>query len=195
MQASSRDSVDINEVLSYELAPVPTSIFTDTGDLKLVKLKQLQSAVSADNILAHQMVAASEENQKGISVVSDDTDVFVLLLYHYQAQNLSLLVVKESLIKEGVVIDIRQTVQRNNDIVPDLIPAHALSGCDTLACCFGIDKVTTAKILRSGFHFHTVGYTDTELPAVIQEATTIVSACYGYPKSKIWKHAHLQACI
>ena len=80
----------------------------------------------ADNILAHQMVAASEENQKGISVVSDDTDVFVLLLYHYQAQNLTLLVVMESPIKERVVIDIRQTVQRNNDIVPDLIAAHAL---------------------------------------------------------------------
>ena len=31
----------------------------------------------ADNFLAHQMVAASQENQKGISVVSDDTDVFV----------------------------------------------------------------------------------------------------------------------
>ena len=36
LQASSRDSVDINEALSYELAPVPTSMFTDTGDLKLV---------------------------------------------------------------------------------------------------------------------------------------------------------------
>ena len=39
----------------------------------------------ADNFLAHQMVTASQENQKGISVVSDDTDVFVLLLYHYKS--------------------------------------------------------------------------------------------------------------
>ena len=47
----------------------------------------------ADNFLAHQMVATSQENQKGILVVSDDTDVFVLLLYHYQAQNIALPVV------------------------------------------------------------------------------------------------------
>ena len=51
LQASSCDSVDINEVLSYELASVPTSMFTDTGDLRISKAKselkkQLQSAVS-----------------------------------------------------------------------------------------------------------------------------------------------------
>ena len=46
------------------------------------------------------MVASDHENQKGISIVSDDTDVFVLLHYHYQAQNLSLPVVMESPIKE-----------------------------------------------------------------------------------------------
>ena len=39
----------------------------------------------AGNILAHQMVAAAHENQKGVLVVSDDTDVFVLLLHYYQA--------------------------------------------------------------------------------------------------------------
>ena len=55
------------------------------------------------------MVAAAQENQKRISVVSDDTDVFVLLCYHYQAQKLSLPVVMESPVKERAVIDIRQT--------------------------------------------------------------------------------------
>ena len=36
----------------------------------------------ADNIIVQQMVAAANENQKGISVLSDNTDVFVLLLHH-----------------------------------------------------------------------------------------------------------------
>ena len=117
----------------------------------------------ADNILAHQMVAAAQENQKGISVVPDDTDVFVLLLHHYKAQNLSFPVVMESLIKERAVIDIRQTVLRNSDIVPDLIAAHALSGCDTVACYHGIGKGTVLKTLRSGYHFHSVGDTCSDL--------------------------------
>ena len=83
---------------------------------------------------------------------------------------------------------------RNNDIMPDLIAAHSLSGCDTVVYCFGIGKGTTVKILRSGFHFHAVGNTDTELPAVIQEATTIVSACYGYPNSKSLSETRHKLC-
>ena len=61
----------------------PVEIYNERFDLK-------STHEEADNFLAHQMVAASQVNQKGISVVSDDTDVFVLLLYHYQAQNLAL---------------------------------------------------------------------------------------------------------
>ena len=49
-----------------------------------------------------------------------------------------------------------------------------------VACCLGIGKGTTQKTLRFGCHFQAVGNIDTELPAVIQEATTFVLACYGY---------------
>ena len=35
----------------------------------------------ADHILVHQMVATAQGNQKGVQVVSDDTEVFVLLLH------------------------------------------------------------------------------------------------------------------
>ena len=67
------------------------------------------------------MVATAQENQLGVSVVSDDTDVLVLLLHYYQAQNLSIPVVMEFPTKERAVIDTRQTVQRNSNIVPDLV--------------------------------------------------------------------------
>ena len=53
----------------------------------------------AEHILAHQMVATAQENQKGVLVVSDDTDVYILLLHYYQAENLSIPVVMESPIK------------------------------------------------------------------------------------------------
>ena len=36
----------------------------------------------ADNILAHQMVVVASKENKGVSVLSDDTDVSVLLLCH-----------------------------------------------------------------------------------------------------------------
>ena len=50
----------------------------------------------ADNIFLQQMVFAATEKQKGISVIADDTDVFVLLCFHYLAQKLSIPVVMET---------------------------------------------------------------------------------------------------
>ena len=88
----------------------------------------------------------------------------------------------ESPIKGRAVTDIRETVQ--SDIVPDLIAAHALSRCDTVACYHGIGKGTALEKLGLGYHFHAVGDTDAELLVVIQEATTFVLECYGYPESR-----------
>ena len=43
----------------------------------------------ADNILAHQMVVVASEENKGVSVISNNTDVFVLLLHNYVKQKLT----------------------------------------------------------------------------------------------------------
>ena len=53
-----------------------------------------------------------------------------------------------------------------------------------MACYHGIGKGTALKSLPSGYHFHAVGDTYAELPVVIQEATTFVLACYGYPERR-----------
>ena len=45
-----------------------------------------------DNIVVQQITAAENEIQNGISVLTDDTDVFEFLLYEsYLAQNLNFL--------------------------------------------------------------------------------------------------------
>ena len=97
------------------------------------------------------MVFAATGKQKGISVIADDTDVFVLLHFHYLAQKLSIPVVMESHVKDRSAVDIRETVQRKNALDPFQIGAHALSGCDTVGCYFGIGngKVVIAGWLHS----------------------------------------------
>ena len=45
------------------------------------------------------------------------------------------------------VIDIDVTVEKNRSIIPGLLTAHALSGCDTVASYYGISK---RKVLRGG---------------------------------------------
>ena len=70
---------------------------------------------------------------QSISVISDDTDVFVLLLHHYQMAGLEVPLTMESPSKERAILDITLTQAKHKKIVTNLLPAHAISGCDTLA--------------------------------------------------------------
>ena len=103
----------------------------------------------ADNIIAQQMVGIARENSDGILVISDNTDVFVLLLHHYLHNNLVNKVIMESPVQDRSVIDISKTVDKQRDIIPDLLAAHALTGCDTTACLYGLGKGTMLKVLKT----------------------------------------------
>ena len=72
---------------------------------------------------------------KKVLVVADDTDIYVLLLHlccqgDIPASTSALMV---SPIRGRVVIDINATVDLYRDIIPDLLAAHLLIGCDTVA--------------------------------------------------------------
>jgi hypothetical protein len=60
-----------------------------------------------------------------------------------------------------------------------LLAAHALSGCDTVATCFGIGKGTVLKTLRSGMKLPLFGDLDVSLQYVMTEATDFMVKCYG----------------
>ena len=63
--------------------------------------------------------------------------------------------------------------------VEGILPAHALSGCDTVASYFGIGKATVLKTLRSGHTLNLLGTPGHSMEFVIQQATSFISACYG----------------
>lgn len=74
-------------------------------------------------------------------VVAHDTDVFTLLVHFKHTGGLgSGPVYMESPQHQRRVIDIDLTVQNHMSIIPKLLVAHALSGCDTVASYFGIGK-------------------------------------------------------
>ena len=133
----------------------------------------------ADNILAQQMVLVAREPNTGVSVISDDTDVFVILLYYYQKLNLTTVVIKDSPVQERTTIDIRATVNEHKDIIPDLPAAHALTGSDTTAGYFGIGKGTAVKVLRSQKStLNSVGDFSCNFEDVLQESTRFIAECY-----------------
>ena len=70
----------------------------------------------------------------------------------------------ESPSKERAILDIKVTQAKHRDIVKNLLPAHAISGCDTTACYFGIGKCTVIKVLKDGYDLSVVGNVDAPLP-------------------------------
>ena len=48
------------------------------------------------------------------------------------------------------VLDINAAAGEHSSIIPDLLAAHSLTGCDTVASYFGVGKVAALKVLRHG---------------------------------------------
>ena len=81
-----------------------------------------------------------EQFKSSVKIISDDTDVFVLLLSHTFKEKLKFDIYMESPIKERKIIDMGKTIEKHKTLHPHLLEAHALSGHDTVSCYFGIGK-------------------------------------------------------
>ena len=46
------------------------------------------------------------------------------------------------LVITGQEKDISKTVDKHRNIIPEILTAHALAECSTVACCFGVGKET-----------------------------------------------------
>ena len=53
---------------------------------------------------------------------------------------------------------------------------HAISGCDTVAACYGIGKTTAVTISKKGFLLNSLGKVDVLWDDVIKETTDFMVA-------------------
>ena len=74
----------------------------------------------ADNIIVQQAIMCAKEQSGATVVVADDTDVFILLLYHYWNERLTCPMFMISPIQQRSLIDIKTTVQAHRTIIPGL---------------------------------------------------------------------------
>ena len=72
-------------------------------------------------------------------------------------------------------IDIQASVKNCENIVPHLLAAHGLTGCDTVAKLHGIGKGTVIKKLK----VDRLGNLDSSVDEAVMEATKFIGACYG----------------
>ena len=98
-------------------------------------------------------------------------------------------------IRRMTVIDINESVDKNRAIMGDLLPAHGLTGCDTVATYHGIRKGVALKVLRSEtLSLSKVGDMTLFVEEALEQSKCFMLSCYGHPecssltdaRQKIW---------
>ena len=99
----------------------------------------------ADISLISYMLKAAAAGADIVRILSDDTDVFVLLVYWCKKADVSCAVQMERW--NGSVLDINATVTALGDKCRGLLGMHALSRCDTVSYPNGRGKVSALRVL------------------------------------------------
>ena len=88
-----------------------------------------------------------------VCVVSDDTNVFAVVCYHYHKSSSTGPLMMEP-------------------------PVHATSGCDTAAASYGIDKLKAIVTSKKGLGLDSLGVIDAPWDDVEKEATHFIVTAY-----------------
>ena len=72
----------------------------------------------ADNIISQQTFMAVEQGAECVSIMADDTDVYILLLHYYNQKELNIPMFMESPVHGRQTIDIRATAKEHANILP-----------------------------------------------------------------------------
>ena len=85
-------------------------------------------------------------------VLAEDTDILLLLCHHQHAGALgsNQIYMTSPCRFAKTCIDIDATVNLHSEIMPHVLQAHGGSGCDTVAKCHGIGKLTSLNVLKEG---------------------------------------------
>ena len=126
--------------------PTPIEIYND----RVMPRDDIRTThEEADVIIVQQMVQLGSIGVQNIRVICDDTDVFVLLLLFFVLEKLTCSLVMVGTNHGRSVVDIRATAQKHAGFITQVLPAHARSGCDTVAYLWGIWNGTVVKILKT----------------------------------------------
>ena len=82
-------------------------------------------------------------------------------------------------VKDAHQLTLVLLLPNTGSIVPQLLSAHVLSGCDTVASYFAIGKTKVVKVLEVGNRLNHLGNPSANLEDVLCESTASVAVCYG----------------
>ena len=146
--------------------------------------------------MVSQAIHAAITEGKHVGVVADDTDVLIMLLYHYYSQSLTIPMILLPTKSQRSVIDIKATVSKIGELCLELLPAHALSGCDQTAMHHGIGKMRVWKAVKNDkCSLSMLGDLTADMDALVSQATKFMSNCYGVNKVDSMTDARVKVWI
>ena len=141
----------------------------------------------ADTMIIRQIIQA---DMSQVLVVADDTDVFILLCHFVAHGDIKGQVVMISPIKGRLMIDINATVNKSRPIMSNLLSAHGLTGCNTVATYHRSGKGTVIKVLnKKQINLDKIGNVACPFHEVIDQATKFLLCCYGCEEYKTMTEA------
>ena len=126
---------------------------------------------------------ASSSGEDVIRVLSDGTDVFVLLVYWVFRAQLRCKVQMERW--NGTILDINATCMELGPKCPQLLGMHVLSGCDSTSYLYGKGKISARNTLLSGNYpglSEIVGEVGTTHEQLMEATTLFFISLYGQPQ-------------
>ena len=156
----------------------PTPMEISAGGLVIFRQDLQNFHEEADEIIvAHAIYAATVES-KNVQVVADDTDIYIMLLYHYYTNSIETPMTPTRCGR--TVIDIKATVEQLGEMCLDILPAHALTGCAPVPMLHGIGKLIMLKTLKEHKHsLSLIGDLSADFGDVVSQATKFIGSCYG----------------
>ena len=136
----------------------------------------------ADISMVSHVLNAAASGKHVIRVISDDTDVFVLLVFWVYQNNLQCKVQMQHW--DGSILDINATCHELGFKCLQLLGVHALSGCDTTSYPFKKGKLTAIKVLKNGNFqglYDVLGNVDANKDELLEAGKAFFLALYRQP--------------
>ena len=102
----------------------------------------------ANITIACYVLMAADSDTQDIYILTDDTDIFVLMGYWVYKHQIKTRVLMRKW--DGTLLDINATCAQLGPKCLQLLGMHYLTGCDTTSYFYGKGKVSALKTLKSG---------------------------------------------
>lgn len=149
----------------------------------------------ADVTIIAYLLQAAEFGKRVIRILSDDTDLFVLMVFWVWKMQLHFRCCVQMERWNGVVIDINATCMQLGSKCLQLLGMHALSGCDTVSYPFNKGKVSALNALKAGDFpelFQVLGEATATRGELLQTGQRFFCAMYDQPPGTSMSQARYQ---